>query len=98
MLFKRYASPFDFLDGISMMGTFEQSLANLVEEAQNEKLWDVYLHSFSKKSFKEWKDEVMQSVPKKTTVEMTNEEIATQYEKAEKLLNSLVIERSESMG
>lgn len=81
-----------------MMGTFEQSLANLVEEAQNEKLWDVYLHSFSKKSFKEWKDEVMQSVPKKTTVEMTNEEIATQYEKAEKLLNSLVIERSESMG
>lgn len=81
-----------------MMGTFEQSLINLVEEDQNEKLWDIYLHSFSKTSFKDWKKEVMKKAPQKTTVEMTNEEIATQYEKAEKLLNSLVIERSESMG
>lgn len=69
------------------MGTFEESIKELVEANQDEKLWELYLHSFPKVSFKEWKQEVLkESKPQKG---MTDKEIMTQVKKAENLLSMM---------
>lgn len=85
MLFKQYANPFDFLDGISQMGMFEQGILKVIEDEQEQKLWELYLHSYPEKSFKEWKDSLKSSNPKNA---MTESEVATQVQKSKNLLKS----------
>lgn len=85
MLFKKYASPFDFLDGISEMGMFEQGILNLIEDEKERNLWELYLHSHGGKSFNEWKEAV--EGKQDQVKEMTDEEINTAVEKAKRALN-----------
>ena len=89
LLFKQYASPFDFLDGISQMGMFEDGLINLLKQDQEKKMWELYLHSYPNCSFNEWKEKAIKEKPK----ELTQEEITTQVEMANGILKTFRIER-----
>lgn len=86
-LYRRYACPFDFLNSVFRLGKLEESLLNVIKQEDEEKLWQLYLHSIKEKPYNEWKEEVM---PQKKA--MSNAEITTQVKKANYLLTSFSME------
>ncbi len=62
LLFKRYASPFIFLDGYIQTGRFCEFIDELGEifskEEEEQKLWEVYLHKIWDKSFVEFREQL----------------------------------------
>lgn len=62
LLFKRYASPFSYIDGLIDMGMLESGVLNLLECDNEDKMWELYLHSSPytapHQSFDEWKEEI----------------------------------------
>jgi hypothetical protein len=85
LLFRRYASPFDFLKGIDEMGMFDEALKEILHEEQEEKLWQMYLHSMSDKTFNDWKKAVVEKTPQPTKA-MTKNEVMTEINKSKQLL------------
>lgn len=90
LLFSKYASPFEFMRLYIDNGRFGEFVSEIIasenkrkqEEAQREedrKWWELYLHSFSDKSFSEWKEEVTKATNSKQIgkkdAEMTNEDV-----------------------
>lgn len=72
MLYRAYSNPMDLMNRYinqGRFGTFVQGF--LTEEAErrkaenekenNWKLWTMYIHSYSDKSFAEWKDSVLRN-------------------------------------
>ena len=59
LLFKRYASPFDYLDTLLEYGEFGRGILNIWKTAQEEKAWEFYLSNnpYNKKSFEDWSKE-----------------------------------------
>ena len=59
LLFKRYASPFCYLDVLLEYGEFGRGVINIWETAQDDKSWDYYLSNnpMNNKSFEDWKKE-----------------------------------------
>lgn len=87
-LYRRYACPFDFLNSVFRLGRLEESLLNLLKQEDEEKLWQLYLHSIKEKPYDEWKKEVL----KPQQQAMTDAEITTQVQKANNLLTSFSME------
>ena len=62
LLHKRYASPFSLLDNLIRTEQFsewvEQFLEKTMEEENNRKDWEFYLHKVWNKSFIDWKNEM----------------------------------------
>lgn len=85
---KRYSSPFVYLDILLENDMFLDGLKLLREEEDNEKLWQLYLHSHPETSFEEWKEKVTKKQPQKTT-SLTDDELVAQQKEAENILNSL---------
>ena len=85
MLFKKYADPFSFLDGVSEMGQFAQAISQLLKDEAEAKLWELYLHSYPNKSFNDWKKDL--KTDDKALDEMTDEDINTAILNAQKALN-----------
>lgn len=54
MLFKRYASPLDLLKTYNLEATAD-FICYLIDEERESDLWEMWLHSQSGKSFKEFK-------------------------------------------
>lgn len=86
LLFKRYASPFDYLDALLQYGSFASGIANIWEEHKDEKNWQLYLslNPFNDKSFTEWKKEMNDKQNNKKP--MSRAEIDATVEKSQKLL------------
>ncbi len=55
LLHKRYASPFPLLDRYICYGGFGDYIELIVLQRNEERLWDLYLHSLPDKSFDDWK-------------------------------------------
>lgn len=85
LLFKRYASPFLFLDGLLELGKLEEGIKYLLEEENDEKLWQLYLHSNPSKSFNEWKKDINSNDKPKG---LSSEEVITQVEKSKDILKA----------
>ena len=63
LLFKRYASPFSFIDGMMQSGRFDEFVVEFVttinEEKEDKSLWEFYLHKVdSAISYKDFVEEV----------------------------------------
>jgi len=58
LLFKRYASPFPFLDGMLNTGRFFDFICEFwkihIEETDDKKTWEFYLHRVENKSFNDF--------------------------------------------
>lgn len=84
LLFKRYASPFDYMDSLMTIGNLEDGIRSTIKEANEEKLWSLYLHSYQKVSFKEWREQVIVEKPK----ELSQAEMTTIIEQSNNILKS----------
>lgn len=62
LLFKRYASPFLFIDGMIQAGRFTEFVENFVDTSNKEKqekaLWEYYLFREWERSFNDFKESV----------------------------------------
>ena len=62
LLFKRYASPFLFLNGMIQTCRFSEFVDEFIRTINSEKeektLWDFYLHRFIDKSFEDFKKDI----------------------------------------
>jgi hypothetical protein len=62
LLFKRYASPYSFIQGMIDTGRFEEFVTNFVLTLNKEKSdkteWEFFLHKVFDKSYNEWQEEV----------------------------------------
>lgn len=61
LLYHRYADPFSFLSRMIPRYGLTKAIVNMWNEAQEERVFSMYLHSFSDKSFLEYKKEVLNS-------------------------------------
>lgn len=78
LLFNRYADPFGFMKPYIEQGRFGEFVSNIVkqenkrrqdqfEKTEEDKLWMAYVHSYSDKSFNDWKAEVLKPASKAGT-------------------------------
>ena len=60
MIFKRYSSPFLFLDNLIIQNRFCEGIDTIYKQTDEEKLWQLYLSiTMKEKSYVEWKNEVL---------------------------------------
>lgn len=55
LIFKRYSSPFVFLDALISGDRFSQGISEIWDFADEDKEWEFYLHRFIDKSFDAFK-------------------------------------------
>lgn len=78
LLFSRYASPYDFMRPYIEQGRFGEWVTEIIkaenkrrkeqsEKADDEMLWSAYIHSFSDKSYVDWKAEVLKPASSEST-------------------------------
>ena len=60
MIFKRYSSPFLFLDNLMIQGRFSDGIDTIYKQVDEEKMWQLYLSiPMKEKSYYDWKNEVL---------------------------------------
>ena len=60
MIFKRYSSPFLFLDNLIIQGRFSDGIDTIYKQLDEEKMWQLYLSiPMKEKSYVDWKNEVL---------------------------------------
>lgn len=70
LLFSRYASPFEFMRPYIEQGRFGEFVTEIItaenkrrkeqaDKEDEEKLWTAYVHSYSDKTFNEWKADIL---------------------------------------
>lgn len=88
LLFKKYASPFILLDMMLQLDRLDEFVTTLINEENEQKLWELYLHhGWLNKSFEDFKKEVL--VPAANTSNKANEkEIEATINHSKEILNS----------
>lgn len=60
MIFKRYSSPFLFLDNLIIQGKLSEGIDTIYKQTDEEKLWQLYLSNpIKEKSYVDWKNEII---------------------------------------
>ena len=60
MIFKRYSSPFLFLDNLIIQGKLSEGIDTIYKQTDEEKLWQLYLSiPMKEQSYVEWKNEIL---------------------------------------
>ena len=89
LLFKRYASPFLFMDGMMQTGRFSEFVDEFVHtvyaENNDQAAWEFYLHKVQEGSYKDFKEE-METDQKNQN--MTDDEKASNIQIAMNILNN----------
>ena len=92
LLFKRYASPFLFLNNLIETSRFKEGIDEILKAEREEKWWEMYLGTLplNDKSFDDWKCEQMYGTKRNvgTITELKQEEIETAVNQANSILNS----------
>lgn len=90
LLYSRYASPFSFIDGWLQIGTLSDAVKTLVEQDNERKMWELYLHSnpyiAPHKSFDDWKNSV--ATHTQYSKSLSKEEVKTTVEMSQSILNN----------
>ena len=85
LVFKRYSSPFIFLDSLIVNEQFNDGIVMIFNQAEEEKLWQLYLSIPTKeKSYMEWKEEVIAQ----THEEVEEEDIEAARDRARNILKN----------
>ena len=59
LLYRRYADPSSFLSRMMSRYNLSDTIIKIWNEALDEKMFNMYLHSFSDKSFYEYKEDIL---------------------------------------
>lgn len=70
---------------MAQMGQFDKAIVSLIEGEQDQKLWEMYLHSMSDKPFNEWKKKALEKAPDRAEP-MTKEQVTTEINKSKEIL------------
>ena len=74
MIFKRYSSPFLFLDNLLIQGRFSDGIDTIYKQVNEDKLWNLYLSiPVKEKSYVEWKNEVISKKEEKPSFEVAKD-------------------------
>ena len=87
LLYKRYASPFNYLDVLLEYGEFGRGVRNIWDTANDDKAWELYLsyNPHNKKSFDDWKKDLKgNDAPQK----MSKTQVDATVEKSQKILKN----------
>ena len=57
LLFKRYASPFPFVDGMIQTGRFSEFVTKFMQAKHESDRWELYLHKVWDKSYEDFEAE-----------------------------------------
>ena len=94
LLFKRYASPFSFIEGMLESDSFDDAIRHIIDAENDEKLWQIYLHSnpyiAPRKSFNDFKKDVTGNVD--YSKPLTENEIKVAVSKSQNILNNFHID------
>lgn len=90
LLCSRYASPFSFIDGMILMGTLPEGIKTLIEQDNEDRMWELYLHSnpyiAPHKSYEQWKSQVNGNVQHSKS--LSKEEVKATVEMSQNILNN----------
>ncbi len=86
LLFKRYASPFLYLDTLLECGALASGVINIWETAQDDRAWEFYLSNnpMNEKNFEDWKKDALKPRQKA----MSKEEVDATVEMSQNILNN----------
>ena len=88
MIFKRYSSPFLFLDNLIIQGRLSEGIDTIYEQTNEEKLWQLYLSiPMKEKSYNDWKNEVLSTNEEKPKFEVA-EDLENVKNKARNMLKN----------
>jgi len=96
MLFQKYACPIEFMKIYIEQGRFGEWVSEIIsidrqkkkekaEKENEQKLWELYLHSFPDKSFNEWKEEAQKTL-KPVSLSMHDKQVSDQIEMSKSIL------------
>lgn len=97
LIFKRYSSPFLFLDNLILQGRFSDGIDTIYKQVDEEKMWQLYLSSVTFramnndfKSYYDWKNETLSQNEEKPTFEVAEdkEDIEEVKNKARNILKN----------
>ncbi len=83
LLFKRYASPFPFINTLIFGGRFSEGVSKIYGFSNEDKEWEFFLHKVFDKSFEDFKAETL-AQPQ----EMTVDDFETTINKSKSMLQS----------
>ncbi len=96
LLYHRYASPLELLDMIVSLGQLDEFLKHMIEQIDEEKLWELYLHQIIKEqSFSDWKASLKTDIEKeedRAAKTVTRGEINAAVQKSQAILENFVPE------
>lgn len=88
MIFKRYSSPFLFLDNLIIQGRFSDGIDTIYKQTDEEKMWQLYLSIPVKEiSYVDWKNEVLSKEEVQPSFE-ASEDINEVKDKARNILKN----------
>lgn len=63
LIFKRYSSPFLFLDNLIETGDLEEGIDVIISQSDDDKDWELYLslNPWNEKDFRTWKNDILKS-------------------------------------
>lgn len=74
MIFKRYSSPFLFLDNLIIQGRLSDGIDTIYKQIDEEKMWQLYLSiPMKEKSYVEWKEEIISRNEEKPSFEVAED-------------------------
>lgn len=93
LLYKRYASPFDFLNQAISVNRLPEAVHTMLKQTDEDRLWELYLHEVIKEvSYNDWKAALMhpkESEPVKSEP-VEKEEIKAAIQKSRSILDGFV--------
>lgn len=99
LVFKRYSSPFLFLDVLIENNNFSEGIDELFNQQKEERWWELYLATLplNEKTYECWRKEMEKEISTKpTNSSLTKKEIEASINKAQNILdnfNPLYMER-----
>lgn len=86
LLYSKYSNPLEFMRLYIEQGRFGEFVENILllenkkrkEEAEKEnedKMFELYVHSYSDNSFNDWKNEAVSAPSEKKSLSMTDDEV-----------------------
>lgn len=90
LIFKRYSSPFLFLDILIENNNLVKGIEELYHQKNEERWWEMYLATLpmNDKSFDDWRREAQKGQPTNSSNSLTKSEIEVAKNKAENILSN----------
>lgn len=88
MIFKRYSSPFLFLENLIIQGRLSDGIDTIYKQIDEEKMWQLYLSiPMKEQSYVDWKNEIISKNEEKPKIEVA-EDINKIKDKARNMLKN----------